>query len=160
MSDMTLNKSKPHGTIWGGFLHGRFFQNGQIFDGDGTHLGPADDAAAQPQAAVAAPTDDHVLAIAQARAQEHTGLLLQAVSFVEKAADKVVAELEDASDSLLDVIHSVESAGKQRAAVLAAILQVKGARAMQAEKDAQANGLTAAQAGLPAADQVAAQLNA
>lgn len=164
---MNFDKSKPFGTIWGGVMHGRLFQSGQVFDHDGNHLGdgsdPSTPAAQDP---VAAPVDAGagMVALAQAQALEqaaaHGDLLLKAVGLVEQATDKVIAELEDVPDAMLDFIHKVESAGKQRAAVLAAILQAKGSRAMQAEKDAQANGLTASQAGLAPAgnDQLAAQL--
>lgn len=156
MSD--LDKSKPFGTVWGGDHHGRIVQGGKLFDHDGQELQQA-----QPEAAAADEGNQEQGSaqgvIAQATAALHTDLMLKAVQLLEQAQAKVVAELEDLPDELLDVVHTIENAAKKRAAVIEAVLGIKAARVEQATKDAQANGLTPAQAGIPA-DQVSQQLNA
>lgn len=164
---MIFDKTKPHGTIWGGIFHGRLFQLGHLFDHEGNHLGEASELGGNDEQVVgqatapAAPAPDHVeaIAVAQAQASARSSLMMKAVVLLEQAQEKVIAELQDVGDDLLDVIHEIESAAKQRTAVLSAILQAKGARAMEAQQNAAANGLTAAQAGI-AGDQISAQLNA
>lgn len=146
-----FDKSKPFGTVWGGDHHGRVVQNDTLYDHDGNELKPA------PQAAAGG--DDVQEVIEQVSAAQHTELMLKAVQLLEQAQTKVIAELEDLPDALLNVVHEIEAAAKKRAGVIEAILGIKQGRVEQATQDAQANGLTPAQAGIPA-DQVSQQLNA
>ncbi len=146
-----LDQSKPYGTVHGGDFAHRFEQGGAYFDGNGDETAAP---SAQPQGQASAQLAGAATAVQLAGAGISTAtaamaMLAAATPLLAKGAEDAIAELEDQSDDMLNVLAGIEQAGKARKSVLAAI------EALQAKRATPAGGDTVA-----GASQVDAQLGA
>lgn len=119
----TLNLARPYATVCGGALAHRFEQDGLKFDANGQQcdggvpMVAVDDGAA---ASILPPPSNATVVLAA---------IAEATTLLARHADDVIEELVDCSDDLLRVLAALESAGKARKSVLAAIATLSETRA-------------------------------
>jgi hypothetical protein len=164
----TLDKSKPHGTVWGDNVRWRFEQDGRKFDHEGVEILPSELAGDTAPDPAPAPTVESATSNLPGASNTTAALALigAASTLLAKDAESLIEELEDESDDMLQVLETLESTGKKRKTVLAAIeaLQQKRSEPPPSEgAGAPASAPVAppdATGAAGASDQVSAQLGA